>query len=82
MKVWREFEVFRTRAAQLRAAGVALDVAHDGPVSRAIHVAIEHEEGPALEFLVPYAKGLSGEVAYQEIRATSGQPRIWSSAGT
>jgi hypothetical protein len=62
----------------LRAAAAVSDVKIGSPPSDAIRVEIEHREGAALAVFLPYAKKPLGRgVSYGDIRAASGERRIW-----
>jgi hypothetical protein len=69
-------EDFRRRAAkgEIRAAGICADVrvARPGETEKtdAVHFALEHENGEALDVFLPYSLDSANDVVYGELFAT------------
>lgn len=68
----------RTNASNARAAAFVTDVRANG--SDTVRVELEHQEGVALEVLLPYRRSrFTKAVTFGQMSAAQGQTKIWAS---
>jgi hypothetical protein len=74
----RLYDGARTNAPNARAAAFVADVRADG--SDAVRVELEHQEGVALEVLLPYRRSrFTKAVTFGKMSAAPGRTKIWTS---
>jgi hypothetical protein len=71
-------ELITCQRAAIRASAVCADVQIKTAATDAIQVDLEHADGIALTIVLPYTKRRRNKIDYGQLRASTGEHRIWS----